>query len=500
MIARDAAPGALRHPYAVVLIVVSALAAWIGLGSLHDLQHADSLLTVLISTQRWTPFFWGQDRFGMLVPLLAMPFRSPLANLLVQNAITSTAALSVGFLLARYFVGGRVWPLVGLLDNALLLWLSPDAYRWRLLGTSLPYGAALALAIAGLLLARGMRVRREDRRRIAAAFLALLLAHWLSQPTAVIVLALVWLPRVGSIARDPRRAWRDPEALVPSALALASLVIVRIAAWLQPYGRGVFSVRDPSNWPEGWAALVRNLPEMFGSFEWFLVAGAFGLAGLVVAALRGRGAARANPALRAIGVLIGAAAFYWLAAGSIRWVVVNNAAQPRYLIPCVQLLSSALAIAALAPWSDRERPLPASLSILGAVAVLAAAISSYGFPSLAGVQRDLRDYRLGRFSDDVFAANCTHLASSYPKVWPAVLHVNMLRHAAARDDVLWGIAFRSTPTRELARGTPERPPRICMLPGADQRRIESYGFGALSLVERRGALEIYEPSPAPPGR
>ena len=102
MIARDAAPGSLRQPYAVVLIVVSALAAWIGLGSLHDLQHADSLLTVLISTQRWTPFFWGQDRFGMLVPLLAMPLRHPLANLLAQGWLMSTAALLAPFVMARF--------------------------------------------------------------------------------------------------------------------------------------------------------------------------------------------------------------------------------------------------------------------------------------------------------------------------------------------------------------------------------------------------------------
>ena len=74
-----------RHPWVVVTTLSAALAAWMGLGTLHDFQHADSLLTVLISTQRWTPFFWGQDRFGMLVPLLAMPIHHPLANLLAQG-------------------------------------------------------------------------------------------------------------------------------------------------------------------------------------------------------------------------------------------------------------------------------------------------------------------------------------------------------------------------------------------------------------------------------
>ena len=372
-----------------------------------------------------------------------------------------------------------------------------NLYRWRLLGTPLPYGPALALALAGLLLTRGTRFRREHRGRIAASFVTFLLAHWLSQPTAVVVLALVWLPRAGAIVRDSRRGWRDAEAAVPTALVAASLAIVRFAAWLQPHGRSVFGVRDPSNWPAGWAALVRRLPEMLGSFEWFLVAGALGLAGLGVAWRRGRGTARANPAADAVPVLIGAAVLYWLVAGSIRWVVLNNGASPRYLIPSVQLISSAFAIAALAPWLDREKRPRASLRVFGAAAALAAAISTYGFPSLAGVRTDLRT-RLGRYSDDVIAADCTHLAGGYWSVWPTVLHVNMLRHAAGRDDQLWGIAFRSAPTRELARAASGRKPRVCMLSGADPRRIEAYGFGDLSLVERRGEIEVYETSPASP--
>ena len=85
-----------------MVILTAGVAAWMGLGSLHDFQHADSLLTVLISTQRWTPFFWGQDRFGMLVPLVAMPIRDPLANLLVQGWLMTTGALLAPFVVARF--------------------------------------------------------------------------------------------------------------------------------------------------------------------------------------------------------------------------------------------------------------------------------------------------------------------------------------------------------------------------------------------------------------
>ena len=440
----------------------------------------------------------------MLIPLLAIPFRSPLANLLVQNALTIFAGLSVSFLLARYFVAGRAWPLVGLLDTVLYLLLSPDDYRRRLLGTSQPYGPALALALAGLLLAQGTRFRREHRGRIAAASLAFLLAHWLSPATAVVVLALVWLPRAGAVARDPRRGWRDPEAAVPSALVAASLTIVRIAAHLHPYGRSVGGVLEPTRWPAGWSALVGRLPEMLATFDWFLAAGALGLAGLVVAWLSGHGAARGvSPALRSVPVLVGAAVIYWLFAGSIRWVVVQNRASPRYLIPSVQLLGSAAAIAALTPWLDRARRPSTSVQVLGGVAALVAATLSYGFPSLAGVRGDLQD-RLGGFSDEVLAADCTHLAGGYWTVWPTVFHVNLLRYAAGRDDMLWGIAFRSAPTREALHPASDRLSRVCVLSGGDPRHVEAYGFRSLSLVERRGAIDVYQPRPqasiATPGK
>src|SRR5438045_9723881 len=88
-------------PIAVVL--AAALAAWMNSSSLQESQHADSLLLVLTSTQHWTPFYWGQDRYGMLVPLLAMPFRHPALNMLMEGFLAKTASL-VGPVLVPRFV------------------------------------------------------------------------------------------------------------------------------------------------------------------------------------------------------------------------------------------------------------------------------------------------------------------------------------------------------------------------------------------------------------
>ena len=51
----------------------------------------------------------------MLLPLLAMPLRNPLTNLLVQMGLSTFAALVSMCLLARYTLPDRLWQLAALL-------------------------------------------------------------------------------------------------------------------------------------------------------------------------------------------------------------------------------------------------------------------------------------------------------------------------------------------------------------------------------------------------
>ncbi|MFI5178439.1 MAG: hypothetical protein ACHQO8_07750, partial [Vicinamibacterales bacterium] len=139
----------LRHPWVVVLIAVAGLAGWIGLGTLHDFDHADSLLPVLVSTQRWTPFFWGQDRFGMLVPLLAMPLRHPLANLLAQGWMMTAAALLAPFVVARFATGsGGAWVAIGACTNLSFLLIAPPVVQFDWFAVQ-PYALSASLGFAG---------------------------------------------------------------------------------------------------------------------------------------------------------------------------------------------------------------------------------------------------------------------------------------------------------------------------------------------------------------
>ncbi len=135
-----------EHDRAVwLLILVGAVAAWMDCARLHYLQTADSIVPVLVSIQRWTPFFWGQDRFGMLVPFLATPFHDPFVNLLVQGWLTTFAALVAPFLVARYVGADRYWIAAGALANACLFLIAAPLvqFDWLIIQ---PYALSMSLA------------------------------------------------------------------------------------------------------------------------------------------------------------------------------------------------------------------------------------------------------------------------------------------------------------------------------------------------------------------
>src|ERR1043165_9242855 len=151
---------------AAALIACAAAAAWIDLGGIHQLENGDSLLPVLISLQRRTPYMWEQDRFGMLMPLIAMPVSDPVANLMVQRGAFLLFGLTSFLALARWLFGPGRWQLVGLLGAAFFLALAPPLVLFGYLGDE-PYGPSILLGACALIVA-GSPGRRLWRWPLAA--------------------------------------------------------------------------------------------------------------------------------------------------------------------------------------------------------------------------------------------------------------------------------------------------------------------------------------------
>ena len=143
-----------QHASLTIAGIAAVSGLWPDLGRLQEFQHADSPMPALVSTQRWTPYFWGQDRFGMVVPLVAMPVGAPLANLLLQGWIMIAAAMLTPFVVARFATDQTgQWLAAGALTHLLLFGVTAPVTQFDWLVVQ-PYALSLTLGFAGLVIAR----------------------------------------------------------------------------------------------------------------------------------------------------------------------------------------------------------------------------------------------------------------------------------------------------------------------------------------------------------
>jgi len=478
------------HRTGILLAALAAAAALLDLGGLHRLEQGDSLVPVLVSLQRWTPFYWDQERYGMLVPLLALPLRDPLWNLLAQRALLALAGLGAVVLLARHVLGGRDWPLAGALAAAGLLAAAPAPWLFEYLFDQ-PYGLSLALAAAGLAVAEPGADGRRPWARIAGGALLVLLAHWVNAATGILLGALA----VARAAAD-RLEGGDARAVAARLGWDAGLLALGLAAgqallrlWPAFTGRPLLLDTAPlplAALPGAWAALLANAWR--GAGAWPLVLGAEAAVGLLLLALPPLRPHLPGALLRAA-ALLGAALAYALFAGSLRWVE-ENAFHWRYLAPSAVLVHLAAASLLAEPLARLRRTArPAAIAALALVP--AAALAAAGPPSLARVRADL-DAVAGRLSGDLLAARCEVIVGDYWTVWPAVWHAALVLHERGDSRRVYGLTHRATPTARDWWDRRLSGVRYCRAAGdaASERWLRDFGLPAMRPVERVGAVEV----------
>lgn len=186
-------------PESVKLLIALAIVAAIVFPLstlLSGMQDGDGVLTALISTQKLTWYFWGQDRFLNFVPALAHPISDVIWNLRFQLFLRSFFAFlaPVGFL---YFLtrSARTLTVATVLTNCVLALTLSNEALFNLYIQHNPFGTSLVLlASAYAVLARGTRT---NGWRWALAAVLLFLAYTtnfalfvISVPFLVVVLCL----------------------------------------------------------------------------------------------------------------------------------------------------------------------------------------------------------------------------------------------------------------------------------------------------------------------
>jgi hypothetical protein len=492
------------------LMICAAGALWIDLGSLHRGHHADSLIPVLVSLQRWTPFFWEQNRYGMLIPWLARPVTHPLGNLLVQGFLNVFCGLSAFFLLARYMLADSSYPIVGAVGAVAFLTMAPAPYRFDYLMDA-NYGVWLALGLGGLIAARDAQEDGTGKgtwgRRLVALGL-MVLAHWVYLASALYLGALVVFQALLGPA-DWRAVARDlrPASFATSDLAATGARVVRswpvqalalIAAgfWAgmtlasgSPYQHTSYTAIPAGEWPHAWAELVVNTGRALapGAWPWALGLGA--CLGLVACLASGRDGRRSIP-WRGAAALVLAAVAVALFMGTRRWLKINVYV-PRYLLPSVFLAQGALTMMFVVPAcraldDGRRRRLAMAVAPL----MLLGAAIGYGPPSPGRVRAGLD--RFGGLTADLLDARCTHLAGDYWTVWPAIFHAHLALAERGERRELWGVTFRGQPASVRWWHSP-REGRIAAIPLHDtmgDHWLESFAMSRFRDVERRRTIRV----------
>jgi hypothetical protein len=493
--AQDGAAKETRLAAGVLLLAV-LLAVWMDLSPVHRYHTADSIIPILVSLYHWTPFYWGQNRFGMLVPLLALPVEHPFGNLLVQVALRIFAVLLSFFLLARAAVPRPYWPAVGALTLAVFLGgkdLAGHAFLYMQ-----PYGQSIALSLGGLLL-----LERRGRPAAVATGLALLaLGAWVAPSDLlwlapfVLLRSLLGLTAEGEALRPwPARLLPDRRTLALLAAVVAAFALSVLFSWLAPYHLTSFGPAPPRFWLPAWQRLLESAASYLTP-PIFAVLGSL-VAVLAVSALRNRTALAARRALAAGLVLLGSALAQLVALGTTRWLQMNRLSV-RYLAPGLLLTVTALAaLLLIAVLEGRPAPFHRASNALALALLVAVVAFRYGLPSVAQARTAL-DAGLGADSRAVLAAECTHVIGDYWRVWPAVYEANLIRWEKGEERPVWGISFRAEPTRPLWWRSDWTGARIASFPGDRWANIYRRGYRLPRLYPRELVGTVQVNSAIPP--
>src|SRR5262245_47757309 len=419
---------ACRRSLLGFLALCAAVALWIDLSPIHLGQTSDSLIPVLASLQHWTPFYWEQSRFGLLVPLLAMPFEHPLANLLMQNGLTIFAGLAAIGLMARFFIRSRAWSGAACGSCAVLLFCQAEPLRCDYL-IAQPYGVSFSLGFGALLLLD----RAGSRWRWCLGMGLILLAGWVNLAVGPALLLMVLARWAGQGFRRRRMPLRLVVLLSFGTLAAATF------EWLADYRDAHVTRMAPlGQWLWSCQTLIANALHQGGvrySVTLLLL-----IAIAVPSAIltkRGRG----RVLVSTVSLIVATLLLVLLAAAN-RWTARNDF-MPRYIYVAMLAGQTGILgtiIVSIRGWLAGER--------LGAVmmlTVLTAVGFSYGMPSFDAARTSL-NYRLGAETDIVLRDGYTHIAGDYWRVWPAVFHANWKLYDQGETRTVWGVAYRSLPT------------------------------------------------------
>ncbi|HXD87871.1 MAG TPA: hypothetical protein VN641_15365 [Urbifossiella sp.] len=481
---------ALRH----YLLVCAVAAAAIDFGRVQRSLNADAILFTVASQCDWTPFFWEQDRIGLLVPLFTSWIADPFAALLLQTGITAFMGLALPLLLMEVVYPQPAGRFGAMLASALLLAIAPDRVRGNLL-FECTYPQAMFLGCVGLLiLGRGDRPRWW---RYPLGFACFALAHWTYLGVCVWLMPLAfWIAVVRPGA--PLGGIREfLLRLVRYFPGWSSLLLLGGAAalgwWFSTLADGSASydaalpVRE---WPRSWFVIGCTFLHWPDMERWLIVAGTLAVAGSIATIAPRFRPGCALPAAAFVLAIVAATEFAFI--GTRQWPS-RNENHFRYILGAIAAIETLLGLMATAPLARLANRRPWITFAAAATLLFTGAVVQYGFP-MPGARRGELDELHGVWLT-LRDANVDAIGGQYWVVWPAYLY---LRIAAEPGEIVpYPMAFRGSTFRKKWERTHPHGMRVAIL--ADSRKEKKeldvaarrYHFSKPVFLERFGRFDLY---------
>lgn len=463
-----------QRRWVVLMLCVFGVAAGLLLpmsARIGGMQDADGALTALISTQKLTWYFWGQDRLLNLLPALAAPFHDPEFNLRVQVFLRVVLAfLSPLGVLCIFSQSWRSALLVTLLTQCLLAFaLSPyGAFNFWVQHN--PCGTSLVLFAVATWICQG-----QGAWRWLAGFAVLAVAYAVN--LAMVLWSIPFL-LVATVFGVRNRLW---------LYRLAGLNFFAVlAAWAhsQMFGEAVtkFTVH-PS-----YDAVLAGYHSLLAQVDGRLLGVALAV-GVVAAVVR-----RSREALMALVIALGMI----VAVGAISCLdwLQNNAYNIRYFLTFLTVFATCCAYLLVSVLPRRVLSLPAQVmaSLLLGLAIFATALQ--GLSATPGAVIDARwrapSELAARTAIDAHAA---FIIGDFWDVWPAVMDARSeLYRAGQGQPPMYGLGFRSHVLRErfdaLFAAHPEGVLALCLQPEPGDCVKTANFFGQLARPVAADAASV----------
>src|SRR3954447_11630708 len=182
--------------FASAAVIFAALA--INLSYLQQFHNGDTVLVAFMSIDRWLPFYWGDNRYGTLLPLLASLVTDYRFNLLLQSQMIALAAVGTVCIVNLFFLhadGTTTTVRLGSASIAIVLLLCLFRENYRVITSYLigdPYQPSLCLGLAGL--AVYFRTPAGKIIRIICGLILITLSLWVNYsnviPFAILIIGL----------------------------------------------------------------------------------------------------------------------------------------------------------------------------------------------------------------------------------------------------------------------------------------------------------------------